>query len=205
MNSNNERKTPCYYTVNLATVRYDNRLTFFERILYSDILAMSISLGFAFPSNSYLASLYSLDIRSVRRAIRSLQKNGYIDVVIEKEKGNKRQLYIKAIPNEPFLIPLGTKMSLPKDKNVPTLGTKMSLPKDKNVPYNNILNNIPNNISNNKATAGYTTVDFSSKNSKTKRKNNAPDVEIDWFEKYLEESKQNDQKNRSEIEALIGE
>jgi hypothetical protein len=205
MNSDNERKTPCYYTVNLATVRYDNRLTFFERILYSDILAMSISFGFAFPSNSYLASLYNLDIRSVKRAIKSLQKNGYIDIVIDKEKGNKRQLYIKAIPNEPFLIPLVTKMSLPSDKNVTTLVTKMSLPSDKNVPYNNILNNIPNNISNNRAIARYNTMDSSSKNSKTKRKNNAPDVEIDWFEKYLEESKQNDQKNRSEIEALIGE
>jgi len=198
------KERPSYYTVILATVRYDARLTFFERVLYSDLLAMSCQNGFAFPSNSYLAELYKQDKSTVKRALKALKDHGYISITVDQEKGNKRHIFINPLPSERFLDPLGSKMSPPGGKNEPTLGSTVSPPGGKNEPYNNIGITKENNIPNKNEPSTLNGYYSNYKNKATGRKNNAPDVKIDWFETYLKELDITEDK-KLEIKAALDE
>ena len=95
-----------YYAVIPAAVRYDDSLSPGTKILYGEITALCSEKGFCWASNSYFAKLYDKKPKTISRWIAQLVKAGHIKSVIDKESGNKRQLY------------LSPKMSIPMDKNV---------------------------------------------------------------------------------------
>lgn len=131
-------KRPSYYTIIPADVRYDNELTPIAKLLFSEILSLSIKNGYCYATNNYLAELYGINLTTVRRAIALLVKKNYItsQVQYKDKKIVGRHLKVSEL--------VWAKMPIGIGKNAPTsMG--------KNAPYNNINNNnINNNIYANK-------------------------------------------------------
>ena len=53
-----EKNTPNYFGILPANVRYDKRLKPMEKILYTEITALSNAKGYCYATNSYFAKLY---------------------------------------------------------------------------------------------------------------------------------------------------
>ena len=53
----NERQ-PSYYAIIPATIRYDERLKYAERLFYGEVTALIGKEGYCFASNNYFAELY---------------------------------------------------------------------------------------------------------------------------------------------------
>lgn len=90
-----ENEQPNYYAIIPAEVRYCEELAPNEKLLYGEITALSNKTGQCFATNDYFAKLYKVEIETVSRWISHLMKNGFIEIYIDKEKGNKRYLLIK--------------------------------------------------------------------------------------------------------------
>lgn len=80
---------PNYFSIIPATVRYDYSLTMTERMLFSEITALSNKYGYCTAGNSYFAKLYRskngkpASKQSVSRWIRHLKDKGYIHIDYE--------------------------------------------------------------------------------------------------------------------------
>ena len=86
-----------YYAIIPATIRYDERLKFAERLLYGEITALCNKEGYCFASNRYFADLYRVSISTISRWISHLAEIGSIDVKIIKNEKNEvieRRIYI---------------------------------------------------------------------------------------------------------------
>jgi DNA-binding PadR family transcriptional regulator len=85
---------PSYYAILPAEVRYDNNLTEFEKILFSEITALADKNGYCFASNTYFADLYGKTHNHISYCISKLNDSGYITVSVEQDKGNTRKIYL---------------------------------------------------------------------------------------------------------------
>lgn len=97
----NEENKVNYYAIIPATVRYDKRLKFAERLLYGEITALANSNGFCYAKNKYFADLYEVTTGTVSKWISHLHDLGYIKVEIiknEKQEIIARHIYINDIP-----------------------------------------------------------------------------------------------------------
>ena len=124
-----------YYSVMPATVRYDKKISPSEKLLYSEITALANKEGYCYAQNRYFAKLYGVSTDTVSRWFSNLQKNGYVNIQVNRGKNNEvlsRYVYIVDTPSlQKYLYPSPQKCRE---------GT------GKNVEYNNI--NINNNIHN---------------------------------------------------------
>lgn len=96
----NNGKQPSYYAIIPATVRYDERLKYAERIFYGEITALIGKEGYCFASNNYFAELYGVIPGTISRWISHLVKLGYIkEELIRNEKNAivERRIYITDI------------------------------------------------------------------------------------------------------------
>lgn len=135
---------PNYYAIIPASVRYDKNLIKGSTLLYGEITALSNQKGFCWASDNYFAELYGVDKRSIQRWLSSLEENGYIQRIVEREGKQIKNRYIKICDKN--VSTLTTKTSYPSDKNVVT-------PSDKNVRENNTSINTTNNNTTNTNTA----------------------------------------------------
>lgn len=83
------KETPNYYSIIPAPVRYDKRLRANEKVLYSELTALSNKKGYCWASNQYIADLYQVDTRTVSKWVSNLHKYGYIDVEIANNTSRK--------------------------------------------------------------------------------------------------------------------
>lgn len=86
-----------YYAVIPATVRYDNRLKYPERLLYGEITALSNKQGYCFASNKYFSKIYDVSITTISRWISHLAELNYVKVEIlrnDKNEITERRIYI---------------------------------------------------------------------------------------------------------------
>lgn len=129
---------PGYYSILTASVRYDKDLNANEKILFSEITALSNKYGYCTASNKYFSNLFQADERSIRRWVSNLKQHGYIKInLITKDKEIiARRIY---------------PMSGGGDRNVRGYGQKCPEGGDRNVLYNNTSNN---NTSNNNILSG---------------------------------------------------
>lgn len=127
---------PGYYSILTASVRYDKDLNANEKILFSEITALSNKYGYCTASNKYFSNLFQADERSIRRWISNLKQHGYIKMnLITKDKEIiARRIY---------------PMSGGGDRNVRGYGQKCPEGGDRNVLYNNTSNNNTSNNNNN--------------------------------------------------------
>ena len=160
-------RIPSYYTVIPARVRYDFDLSYFEMILFSEIVALSTVHGYAFVSNSYLAELYHKDVAAISRSITKLALRGHISVVIEREKGNERKLYVTAPP-------------IAIIANTPIANNAMRSPAH-NASANAFNKESFNKVPNPPTPESSGAVSHKRRNSKPLR----PDVEIAWLADYV--------------------
>ena len=91
--------TATYYTILPADIRLDKRLLPYERLIFSDILALSNTKGYCYATNRYFAKIYSVSVVSVSTWISNLIKYGYISRIYDYKANTKmierRRLYIK--------------------------------------------------------------------------------------------------------------
>lgn len=126
---------PSYYSILTADVRYDEKLNASEKLLFSEITALSNKHGYCTAGNGYFSKLYNVSDRSVTRWIRHLKELGYLKYVPIYKKDSKEVA-------ERRLYPL-TNSKDPLDKNVYGGRQKCPRPLDKNVEDNiTSINNI---------------------------------------------------------------
>ena len=134
-----EKNTPNYFGILPANVRYDKRLKPMEKILYTEITALSNAKGYCYATNSYFAELYGVHKNTAGAWINNLEKSGYIKSKIIYEEGTKnikeRRLFLFKHINENIdtyqqkdCDPINKKIDTPINKNI----------EDNNTRYNNI-------------------------------------------------------------------
>ena len=130
---------PSYYSIITANVRYDNRLTDSEKLLFAEITSLSNKYGYCTATNSYFARLYEVVKETISRRISNLTKYGYLK--IETVKDGKQIKQRKMYPLTQSSMPIDVKINTPIDNSVNT-------PIDANVKENNtsINNTSINNI-----------------------------------------------------------
>ena len=93
-----ETEKPNYYSILTADVRYDDRLSSTEKLLYSEITALTNKDGVCYASNNYFARLYKKTPTHISRMIKKLKDCGYINIEIEYKKNSKeikrRNIYL---------------------------------------------------------------------------------------------------------------
>ncbi|EJF1304370.1 helix-turn-helix domain-containing protein [Staphylococcus pseudintermedius] len=138
---------PSYYSIITANVRYDNRLTDSEKLLFAEITSLSNKYGYCTASNGYFAKLYEVTKVTVSRRIANLKECGYLQVKIIREGNEIKQR--KIYPLTQMIIPINTNDNTPINNSVNT-------PIITNVKENNTSNNITSinttSINNNSAT-----------------------------------------------------
>jgi hypothetical protein len=106
--------TPSYFSILTAEVRYDDRLTPLQKLLYSEITSLANKTGQCWASNKYFADLYNVSETWISLSIKKLIKFGYLYSKIEKNEGNKR--YLSLIENrEPIKEKLNSSLTKVKD------------------------------------------------------------------------------------------
>ena len=138
---------PSYYSILTADVRYDERLTPNEKLMYSEITALMQKSGVCWANNAYFAELYKVSKETVSRWINHLFELNYICVQITRDV-NTKQILERSIT-----IPtIDYQMSIGIDKNVNRgIDKNVNRGIDKNVKENNIkeINITSNNITSN--------------------------------------------------------
>lgn len=71
---------PNYYAVLPAEIRYDSELKANEKLLYSEITALTNFTGQCYASNNYFASLYQVSPQAISSWINNLKDKGYVDI-----------------------------------------------------------------------------------------------------------------------------
>lgn len=93
---------PTYYSVIPATVRYDEELKPNEKLLYSEITALTNKCGECYATNSYFSNLYKVHKNTISVWIQNLKDKNYIDVNFVYKDGTKelekRVIKIEGIP-----------------------------------------------------------------------------------------------------------
>lgn len=125
---------PSYFSITPASVRYDERLTDGEKILYGEITALANKDGYCYATNGYFARLYKRTESTISVRISNLQKCGYINVVIEDNY--KRRIYIV-----PFSENIGGVLEKSKGGIRKTEKGVLEKSKDNNTSINNLTNN----------------------------------------------------------------
>lgn len=135
-------ETPSYYAIITATVRYDNRLTDSEKLLYAEITALSNKNGYCSASNGYFSRLYEVSKVTVSRRIAKLKELKYlkIDLIKNGKEIKQRRMY----PLTNVLIPINTNDNTPINNSVNT--PIITNDKENNTSINNTSNNTINRI-----------------------------------------------------------
>ena len=147
---------PSYFSILTADVRYDERLRPNEKIMFSEITALSNKHGYCSASNTYFANLYKVEKNTVSLWINNLKKFGYISVFLEYKDNSKQVLKRKIYVNNTYQLnnghPITKKMDTLSDKKEGPYQLNNGYPVHQKMEDNNTSNNNinKNNTSNNK-------------------------------------------------------
>lgn len=128
-----------------AHIRHNKDLTDSEKVMFSEITALSNKNGYCYASNKYLSEIYGVSIDTISRRINNLKKKGFVTVQLIKEKGGNNIKERRIYPSVDLPIGIG-KVAERGIGKVTDRGI------GKNAEVNNLsINNINNNnINNNK-------------------------------------------------------
>lgn len=92
-----EQKCRTYgFAIIPANVRYDNNLSYFDRLLFGEISTNTTSKDghywYCCEPNEYFADAMDVTPAKIARGIKALEKAGYI--VIQKQGYNQRRIYL---------------------------------------------------------------------------------------------------------------
>lgn len=80
-----ETEKPSYYAIIPSIVRYDERLSASEKLMYGELTCLTNKLGYCYASNSYFAKLYGKDASTISRWVKNLEDCGYITIDYERD------------------------------------------------------------------------------------------------------------------------
>lgn len=91
---------PSYYSILTADVRYDKRLKPNEKLLFSEITALSNKRGYCNASNNYFAQLYDVTTVTASNWVNHLKDLGYIDVemIYGGKQIKERRIFVNSNP-----------------------------------------------------------------------------------------------------------
>lgn len=91
---------PSYYSILTADVRYDKRLKPNEKLLFSEITALSNKRGYCNASNNYFAQLYDVTTVTASNWVNHLKDRGYIDVemIYDGKQIKERRIFVNSNP-----------------------------------------------------------------------------------------------------------
>lgn len=142
---------PSYYSILTANVRYDKRLKANEKLLFSEITALSNKYGYCTATNSYFSKLYEVSKTSISTWINNLKRCGYLEIETIYKDNSKEIIQRKMYPQTNPI-----KENLNRYSRKVTGGIKENLktPIKENFKDNNTsLNNININSSSNKGSS----------------------------------------------------
>lgn len=87
--SMNEVKTPAYWAVIPADVRYDEALPPNAKLLYGEISALTNEKGYCYAQNAFFSKVYGWSVATIQRLLNALADRGYIQVEIVRNKRTK--------------------------------------------------------------------------------------------------------------------
>ncbi len=87
-----------YYSILTADVRYDKRLKPNEKLLFSEITALSNKRGYCNASNNYFAQLYDVTTVTASNWVNHLKDRGYIDVemIYDGKQIKERRIFVNS-------------------------------------------------------------------------------------------------------------
>ena len=115
---------PSYYSIITANVRYDNRLTDSEKLLFAEITSLSNKYGYCTASNNYFAKLYQVVKETISRRISKLHSLGYLKVELVKQGNEVKQR--KIYPMTQSSIPIDAEINTPIDAKVKENNTRFN-------------------------------------------------------------------------------
>ena len=134
--------TPSYFSILTASVRYSKDLTDFEKILFSEITALTHKNGYCTASNAWIAELYGKHPDTISKAISKLVKSGFLSLEIVRNEKNEivlRKIFINANADTPIGknadTPIGKNADTPIGKNADTCRQKRQREYYKNNQY----------------------------------------------------------------------
>lgn len=97
------KEQPGYYSILPAVVRYSKAISDFEKILFSEITALSNKRGYCSASNQHFAELYGKKSENISRHISKLESLGFLHrIIIKDETGQVVQR--KLIPSDQIVL-----------------------------------------------------------------------------------------------------
>ena len=136
-------ENPGYYGILPANIRYDKNLKSMEKIMYSELTALSNKNGYCNASNSYFAELYEVHKNTVGLWINHLEKLGYIksQLIYEGKEIKERRI---------FITPINEKIDTYQLKDLDPINKKIDTPINEKIEDNNTsINNTRLIITNN--------------------------------------------------------
>lgn len=132
------KEKPTYYGILPANVRYDETLKPMEKIMYSEITALSNKEGYCSAKNQYFARLYNVSKETVSRWIGNLSNKGYVSVKLIRD--DKKNVIDRLV----FLVdtPIDEKINRVLTKRSIAYCEKDQYPIDEKIKENNTSNNI---------------------------------------------------------------
>ncbi|MGL5899020.1 MAG: DnaD domain protein [Lactobacillaceae bacterium] len=94
---------PSYYAILTADIRYDKRLKPNEKLMYSEITALTNKEGYCHASNKYFAELYDVVPQTVSKWISHLEQLGYVTVELIRRDNQIVQRKIQLPVNTPSI------------------------------------------------------------------------------------------------------
>jgi hypothetical protein len=85
-----EQEQPTRFATLPAEVRYHNKLTPSEKLLYAEITSLADIEGCCFARNAYFAELYNTTTGMIKKRISSLIENGFIEDLDTTEDGFRK-------------------------------------------------------------------------------------------------------------------
>lgn len=75
----NNTQYPNYYALIPAEVRYDETLSSNLKLLYAEITSLTQAEGYCWANNAYFAKLFGVSEKTIKRWLKSLEENLYIE------------------------------------------------------------------------------------------------------------------------------
>ena len=95
-------RTPGYWAVIPAGVRYDNDLRPNAKLLYGEISALAMAEGYCWANNDYFAGLFGLSKKTVGELLSQLARRGHIRLEVERDSQTNevlaRKIWIANLP-----------------------------------------------------------------------------------------------------------
>lgn len=92
---------PTYYSILPANVRYADNLSLLQKLLFSEITALSQKEGYCFASNEYFAKLYGKHHKYISTILNDMERKGFITIQVTKSYANLRKIWIVSQINLP--------------------------------------------------------------------------------------------------------